>query len=73
MTALDKNQIEILRRVRAGRHLGGGDVPLASLESHICQMIVMRLIKPAGARPYRLTAIGVEVLNAAAALNGAPP
>jgi len=66
MSAIAQHQLEILRRVRAGQHLGGGDVPLASLQEEIDRLQTLRLIEPAATCPYRLTQLGVRVFAAAA-------
>lgn len=66
MSAIAQHLLEILRRVGAGKHLGGGDVPLASLQDEIDRLLTLRLIEPAGACPYRLTQLGVQVFAAAA-------
>lgn len=65
MSAIARHQIEILRRVGAGKHLGGGDVPLANLQEEIDRLLALHLIKSAGASRYRLTEIGERVLSAA--------
>lgn len=65
MSTNPQHQIEILRRVRDGKHLGGGDVPLASLQNEVARLLVLRLIEPFGTCPYRLTELGAQVLFAA--------
>ena len=64
MRAIAHHQVEILRRVRDGKHLGGGDVPLANLQDEVDRLLELRLIEPDGTKPYRLTAIGAVVLDA---------
>jgi len=64
MSAIARHQIEILRRVGAGKHLGGGDVPLANLQEEIDRLLALHLIESDGASQYRLTEIGALVLSA---------
>lgn len=59
-----QHMLEILRLVRAGKHFGGGDVPLATLQDEIDRLIALRQIEPDGATPYRLTTLGATVLDA---------
>lgn len=64
MNILDQYQLEILERVRAGRFLGDAAVP--DLRSELELMLALRLIEPSGMCPYRLTAVGAQVLAVAA-------
>ncbi len=64
MNQIAQNQLEILRRVRDGKHLGRGGVPLASLQDEVDRLLELRLIEPGGTDPYRLTLIGAVVLDA---------
>ncbi len=63
MAATPQHLLEILRRVGAGKHLGGGDVPLASLESDVEMLLHLRLIEPSDNGPYRLTQLGARVFD----------
>jgi hypothetical protein len=65
MAPTPQHLLEILRRVRAGKHLVGGDVPLPSLHEEVDRLLVRRLIEPDGTSPYRLTQLGAEVLAVA--------
>ena len=58
--------LEILRRVRDGRHLGGGDLPFAGLQDEVDRLAALRLVEPDEARPYRLTTLCAMVLSAMA-------
>ena len=65
--------LEILRRVSAGKHLGGGDVPSSSLRDDIDLLLVLRLIEPDGLSPYRLTTLGALVLDQSSSCMKIPP
>ena len=52
MATTPQHLLENLSRVRAGKHLGGGDVPLASLQSDVDMLLHLRLIEPLGSCPF---------------------
>jgi hypothetical protein len=65
MAALTDDQIELLRRTRDGLAPWGGVVRLDRLQAQIELLLALRLIEPDGTNPYRLTALGALVLDAA--------
>ena len=65
MSSTPEQLLEILSRVGSGKHLGGGDVPQASLQSDIGLLLALSLIEPDSVCTYRLTKIGAQVLRAA--------
>jgi hypothetical protein len=73
MATTPQHLLEIFRRVRAGRHLGGGDVPLASLQSDVDMLLNLRLIEPAGDCLYRLTQLGALVFDGMKSAAGSAP
>lgn len=64
MAALTADQLELLRRARDGLPMWGGSVATERLQRDVEVLFALRLIEPAGATPYRLTAIGAQVLLA---------
>ena len=73
MATTPQHLLEILTRVRTGKQLGGGDVPLASLQSDVDMLLHLRLIEPSGSCPYRLTQLGALVLAGLKSAAGSAP
>jgi hypothetical protein len=63
MAALTSDQLELLQRAREGLPMWGGSVATYRLNREIELLLAMRLLVPAGAVPYRLTAMGALVLS----------
>ena len=64
MTTTPQHFREILRHVRDGKSLGGGDAPLLNLQDEIDRLLTLRLIEVTANGPYLLTEIGAQVLDA---------
>ena len=64
MAALTSDQLELLQRARDGLPMWGGSVAIDRLRSDVELLFSLRLVEPAGAVPYRLTALGALVLGA---------
>lgn len=65
MSALTADQLELLRRACAGTPMWGGSVAIDWLARDVQLLFAMGLIEPDGRHPYRPTALGAEVLDAA--------
>ena len=65
MAALTDDQIQLLRRARDGLAPWDGMVRLDRLQAEIELLLALRLIEPDSVNPYRLTALGALVLDAA--------
>ena len=65
MSSTAEHLLEILNRVRAGKHLGRGDMPAPTLQSDISLLLVLRLIERGVIFPFRLTAVGAQALSVA--------
>lgn len=63
MSALTSGQVELLQRARDGVPLWGGSLATDRLRRDADLLFALRLIEPAGAVPYRLTAAGALVLE----------
>jgi hypothetical protein len=64
MSSTPQHLLEILARVGHGKHLGGGDVPHATLQADVELLIGLWLLESAGGR-LSLTDLGSQVLAAA--------
>lgn len=63
MSALTADQLELLGRARDGLPMWGGSTATDRLRREVDLLLAMRLIEPAGAHPYRLTALGALALG----------
>jgi len=64
MAAFTSDQIELLQRAREGLPMWGGSTATARLRRELELLLLLRLVEPAGRDPYRLTALGADVLDA---------
>jgi len=64
MPALTDDQLELLQRAHDGLPMWGGSVATERLRRDVELLFALRLIEPAGACPYRVTAAGAAVLEA---------
>jgi len=64
MASLTYGQLELLQRARDGLPMWGGSVATHRLRREVDLLLALRLLEPAGALPYRLTALGAAVLDA---------
>ncbi len=63
MSSLSCDQLELLQRARDGLPMWGGSVATDRLRRDVDLLLALRLVEPAGAIPYRLTALGATVLD----------
>ena len=63
MAALTSDQLELLLRARDGLPMSGGSVATERLRREVELLFALRLIEPVAALPYRLTALGAQVLE----------
>lgn len=64
MSALTRDQLELLQRARDGQPLWGGSVATERLRREADLLFWMRLIERSDVSAYRLTMQGVRVVNA---------
>jgi len=73
MAALNADQLELLQRARAGLPMWGGSVATNRLHREVDLLFALRLVEPDGRHPYRLSALGAAVLDAATRAGRDPP
>ena len=64
VSSLTRDQLELLQRARAGLPMWGGSIATHRLQREVDMLLALRLVEPAGACPYRLTALGAATLDA---------
>jgi hypothetical protein len=63
MSALTRDQLEILQRAHDGVPIWGGSVATGRLRREVELLFAIGLLEQVGADPYKLTELGAQILR----------